>query len=368
MNERKLRWGILGTANIARKNWRAIQLAGNCTVTAVASRDLERGRRFITECQADAPMEAAPKALGSYQDLLASADVDAVYLPLPTGLRKEWVLRAAQAGKHVICEKPCAPTLADLSEMLQACRQHGVQFMDGVMFMHSRRLERLRQALDDAQSIGEIRHIASAFTFRGAPEFFQSNIRAHSGLEPHGCLGDLGWYCLRFVLWALRWQMPKQVNGHILSRVGRPDSPAAVPTEFCGELRFEGNVSASFYCSFITETEQWVRVSGTHGSLQVPDFVLPSAGAEVGFDVQHTDFQVRGCDFRLELRPQRFTVAEHSHGHVTAQEANMFRNFAEQVRSGQLNQTWTEAALKTQAVMCACHDSARSDGRTIHLA
>ena len=74
--------------------------------------------------------------------MLAAKDVDALYIPLPTGLRKEWVIRAAQAGKHIVCEKPCAINAADLREMVDACRQHRVQFMDGVMFMHSRRLDK----------------------------------------------------------------------------------------------------------------------------------------------------------------------------------------------------------------------------------
>src|SRR5438105_2549730 len=128
-----LRWGILGTAQIARKNWRAIHDSGNSTIVAVASRDLERSRRFIAECQAEVAFETVPEAYGSYEELLASQAVDAVYIPLPTGLRKEWVLRAAEAGKHIVCEKPCAVSVADLREMLDACRRHRVQFMDGVM-------------------------------------------------------------------------------------------------------------------------------------------------------------------------------------------------------------------------------------------
>src|SRR5512139_3487723 len=78
------RWGILGTADIARKNWQAIALAGNATVTAVASRSLERSREFVARCQAARPLPAAPAALGSYDELLARPDVDAVYIPLPT--------------------------------------------------------------------------------------------------------------------------------------------------------------------------------------------------------------------------------------------------------------------------------------------
>jgi len=310
-------------------------------------------------------MGTVPEAFGSYEDLLACDGVDAVYIPLPTGLRTEWVLRAAETGKHVVCEKPCAPSVADLRRMLDACRSHSVQFMDGVMFMHSRRLDLLRRVLNDGQSVGEVRRIASAFTFRQSPEFFAENIRTHSALEPYGCLGDLGWYCLRFALWLMNWQMPVEVTGRLLSEHRRPDSPAAAPTAFCGELLFAGGVSADFYCSFLTETEQWVRLSGTRGLLQVTDFVLPVAGTEVGFEVHQTSFQVRGCDFRLEDQPRRFAVAECSHGHASAQEANLFRNFAAQVRSGQLNPVWPEAALKTQIVMSACFDSARANGRRV---
>jgi predicted dehydrogenase len=310
-------------------------------------------------------MEALPQALGSYEELLASNTVDAVYIPLPTGVRKEWVLRTAQAGKHVVCEKPCAASVADLREMVDACQRNRVQFMDGVMFVHSRRLDFLRQVLNDGESVGEVRRMASAFTFCQSPEFFTGNIRTHSTLEPYGCLGDLGWYCIRFALWLKNWEMPVEVSGRALSELRRADSPAAVPTAFSGELLFAGGVSASFYCSFLTETEQWVRLSGTRGCLQISDFVLPVAGTEVAFEVFHSDFQVNGCDFRMEVHPRRFSVAEHSHSHPSAQEVNLFHNFAAQALSGQLNPAWPEMALKTQLVMAACFESAQAGGRTI---
>src|SRR6185295_18749793 len=96
----KLRWGILGAAEIARKNWRAIANSRNGTIVAVASRDLQRCRQFVAECQKEVPMRAQPLAYGSYEELLDATDVDAIYIPIPTGVRKEWVIRAAQAGKH----------------------------------------------------------------------------------------------------------------------------------------------------------------------------------------------------------------------------------------------------------------------------
>src|ERR1700677_2303570 len=105
---KKLRIGFLSTAGIGRKNWKAIFHSGNCVVSAVASRDAEKSRKFIDECQRDFAFENAPLALGSYEELLASSAVDAVYIPLPTALRKRFVLAAAANRKHVICEKPCA--------------------------------------------------------------------------------------------------------------------------------------------------------------------------------------------------------------------------------------------------------------------
>ena len=215
---KKLRFGFLSAANIGRKNWKAIFNSGNCVVTAVASRDLERSRQFIAECQRETPFENPPAPLGSYEELIASKNVDAIYFPLPTGLRKEWVLRAAAAGKHVICEKPCAVSAADLEEMISACRKNRVQFMDGVMFMHNPRLARVREVLDDGKSVGPIRRISSAFSFYPGEDFFRDNIRVDGRLEPTGCLGDLGWYCIRFALWTMNWQLPRTVTGRILSQ------------------------------------------------------------------------------------------------------------------------------------------------------
>ena len=365
MDKPILRWGILGAANIARKNWKGIWHSKNGRVAAVASRDLARSQRFIDECQRCAPFASAPRALGSYEELLVDKEVDAVYLPLPTGIRAPWVKRAAEAGKHVVCEKPCATSGVELAELLQACRRNRVQFMDGVMFMHSRRLERLRELLDDGQTLGRIRRITSAFTFRAPEEFFASNIRARSDLEPDGCLGDLGWYCIRFALWAMNGKLPQRVTGRVLSGFKHPGTVLPVPTEFSAELLFEGGVTSSFYCSFLTETEQWVVVSGERGHLRVPDFVLPFSGAQIAFETGNPVFEVRGCDFEMQPGSRHWEIQERSHGDATSQESRLFRRFAEQVQSGTLNQTWPEIAFKTQVVVDACRNSALAQGQPV---
>ena len=202
-----LRWGILSTAGIACKNWEAIRNSGNGVVTAVASRDAAKAQQFIDGCQAEVPFEDVPRAIGGYDEIIAADDVDAVYIPLPTGLRKEWVIKAANAGKHVMCEKPCAVSHADLVEMTDACAANNVQFMDGIMYVHSDRMPKLRAALDNPSNVGRITRIASAFSFCAPPEFLAGNIRLSSELEPAGCLGDLGWYTIRATLFVMNYEM-----------------------------------------------------------------------------------------------------------------------------------------------------------------
>mgnify|MGYP002622911042 CR=1 FL=1 len=367
MSEQQCRWGILGTAGIARKNWLAIRNTGNGRVTAVASRDVDRAFRFIDECQRDAPVDPRPHACGEYASLLERDDVDAVYIPLPTGLRTEWVIRAAEAGKHVLCEKPCAVESSDLSGMLEACDENDVQFMDGVMFMHSARMAKIREALDDGESVGRIRRIASHFSFCAPEEFLSENIRVSSALEPQGCLGDLGWYTIRFSLFVKNYELPERVRGRILSEYGRSDSPESVPTEFSGELYFKNGVSAGFYNSFLTEHQQFATVSGSKGYLHLRDFVLPVNGSEVDFTVENSVFAARGCDFVMESHPQRVGVREYSQSHPTSQEANLFRTFSELVLSGRRDRSWGEIALKTQRVMDACLRSAREGGGEVAL-
>ena len=348
---KQLRFGFLSTANIARKKWGSICHSGNAVITAVASREVDRARQFIKELQAETPFDTAPIALGSYEELLASKNVDAVYVPLPTGLRKEWVLRAAEAGKHVICEKPCGLNAADVREMISACKKNRVQFMDGVMFMHNPRLNRVRKYLDDGKSIGQIKRLMSNFSFHLAENVYDSNVRLNSVLEPAGCLGDLGWYPIRFFLWAMKWKLPREIRGKILSEFNPHKKHAAVPMDFSAELIFDDNTSANFYCSFIAQYQNWVHVSGAKGSLVIPDYVHPTSDHEPAFEMNQKEISVKCCRCR----------GRHSNSLESAQFTQMIRNFARRVRSGRLNAEWPESALKTQMVMDACLESARKN-------
>jgi predicted dehydrogenase len=345
-----VRWGMMSTARIGRKVWEAIRLSGNGVVAAVAGRDRGKVEAFIRDLQVgNGAFPETPRALGSYEELLEARDIDAVYVPLPTGIRPQWLIKAAEAGKHVVSEKPCAPSARELRRVLDACARSGVQFMDGVMFMHGARLARLREVLDDGLTVGALRRVSTHFSFAGDPEFFGGNIRLDPQLEPLGCLGDLGWYCIRFSLWAAKWQWPLAVTGRLLQSFQRVGATGAVPLRFSGELLYEG-WSAGFTCSFDTALQQWAHVDGSLGGIRIDDFVVPATG-------EHAGFWTRGTP--------SFAADDLGDPHVNGQATRLYRHFAELVRSGRPDPLWPDIAWRTQVVMEACLRSAQSGGTPV---
>ena len=366
MSEKKCRWGFLSAAWIGMKNWQSVALSGNGEIVAVASRDKAKAQAWIDECSSHVAFPTKPEAVEGYDELLARDDIDAVYIPLPTGVRTEWIIKAAKAGKHVLAEKPCGINVAEVEEIIAACNEAGVQFMDGVMFMHSKRLDALRETLTNG-SIGEIRRINSQFSFNGGEDFLTGNIRMHSDLEPLGCLGDLGWYNIRFNLWVMDYAMPKSVSGRMLQGAARSDSPDQVPMEFSGEMFYENGVNASYYCSFMTGNQQWAHICGTDGTVRLDDFVVPFYGSEVKYTVSNTESNQHVCDFNMEQHDRTVAVHEYGGSHPTSQEMGLFRNFGDLVLSGAPDPKWSEIVLKTQKVLMACIESSKQDGARVEL-
>ena len=367
MSDTICRWGFLSAADIARKNWHSVALSGNGQVVAVASRSAQKAEQFIADCQQSVPVPHKVEAVEGYEALLARDDIDAVYIPLPTGLRTEWVLKAANSGKHVMVEKPCGVTAADVQAMIDACNANNVQFMDGVMFMHSARLPEMRRQLDDADKIGPLRYMSSQFTFNADDDFYDSNIRGSGGLEPAGCLGDLGWYTIRLTLWVMKYEMPVEVRGRLLAGVDRQDGLGQVPTEFQGEMYFASGVSATFFNSFRCQNSQEVVVNGRNGYLHIDDYVLPFYNNELFFDVANHDFVSDVCRFNMENHTRRFGVREYSNNVHGAQEVNLFRCFSDLVNSGRIDPHWPDIALKTQRVLDAALESSQHNGQPMML-
>ncbi|MEM9365733.1 MAG: Gfo/Idh/MocA family oxidoreductase [Planctomycetota bacterium] len=371
MSQPVCRWGFLGAANIARKNWKAVRMSGNSVVKAVASRDLDRAEAFIQECSMEVPPVIAtdgvpslqrPQAFGDYQEMIERDDIDVIYVALPTAVRKQWVIAAAKAGKHVVCEKPVAVNAEDAAEMVAACTDSGVGFIDGVMFDHSARLPMVVQQIHGSEELGRLRRIQSHFSFCGDEGFYERDIRTRFDLEPHGCLGDLGWYCIRLTLRLMRGVLPVSVSGHTLASV----DDGRVPIEFRGEMQFP-EVSAGFFCSFRTANQQTMWVSGESGTLTMDDFVLPYYDSECKWQVHRPELQIDNCRWNFGRHTAHFAVHEHAGGEEDSQEVNLVRRFAQSALDGTPDPADAEIALATQRVLDAMRRSDASGGKIVDL-
>ncbi|CAM0885496.1 unnamed protein product [Alopecurus aequalis] len=346
---RPVRFGIMGCATIARKLARAMLLSAPlAAVAAVGSRSEGKARLFA----ADNGLPASTRLHGSYEALLDDPGVDAVYLPLPTSLHVQWAVAAARRGKHVLLEKPTALCAADLDAILAACEENGVQFMDSTMWMHHPRTAKMRQLLDDRTTIGEARVINSVFSFRANEDFLQNDIRVKPDLDALGALGDAGWYCIRAILWAVNYELPRNViaiKDPVKNKVG--------VLLACGATLYwaDGKI-ATFHCSFLTNLTMDMTVVGTNGTLHVTDFVIPyeeksglfSVASESNFAELHTGWVPQ---------PSRHVVATE-----LPQEALMVQEFCRLVQGirdagAGVEKKWPGITRKTQVVMDAVKTS-----------
>lgn len=151
-----VRFGIMGCATIVKKMSRAMKLAPNSTLDAIASRSLEKAEAFATQNELLDDQGKLIKTYGSYIELLDDDEVDAIYMPLPTSLHVEWAVLAASKKKHLLLEKPTALNLAQLDQILEACQVNGVQFMDGTMWHHHPRTAKMKQIISNSANFGHI--------------------------------------------------------------------------------------------------------------------------------------------------------------------------------------------------------------------
>lgn len=302
-----VRWGVLSTANIGRAAVNpAIQASSNGALEAVASRDSDGAREF-------ARAHEIPRAHGSYEALLEDPEVDAVYIPLPNSLHREWTIRAAQAGKHVLCEKPLALDAAECREMAAAADEAGVKLMEAFMYRFHPRIERTLALLDEG-AVGEVATIRSAFTFRLTNP---ANIRLDPDLGG-GALMDVGCYCVNATR-TFAGAEPAEVQA--VSH----QAPSGVDDHLVGMLRFDSGVVGHFDCALTLERREVVEISGTEGTLVLEDAFLPGTAdvsiGELRGRAGRTEHAVAGADEYqlmvehfaacvLEDRPVRYPPAE----------------------------------------------------------
>ncbi|WP_029215081.1 Gfo/Idh/MocA family protein [Kallotenue papyrolyticum] len=259
---KKLRWGVLGAANIARKQViPAIQASQTGQVVAIASRDRARAEALARE-------QTIPQVYDSYEALLASDQVDAVYIPLPNSEHRRWTLAAAEAGKHILCEKPLAVTAAEAEEMVIAAQRAGVVLAEAFMYRHHPLTRKVLELLRSG-AIGELRLIRSSFTFVLDRQQDIRRVRELGG----GALLDVGCYCVNLAR-LVTGQEPVAVAGYA------DYGPSDVDESFAGVLRFGDGVLATFECSFRAAGGSNYELIGTHGKLWVRQGFKPERHEE----------------------------------------------------------------------------------------
>jgi D-xylose 1-dehydrogenase (NADP+, D-xylono-1,5-lactone-forming) len=244
-------WGILSTADINRKVIPGAHESPKVNLLAVASRDNKRAEEYARNWEIE-------RAYGSYEELLADSEIEAVYNPLPNTMHVEWSIKALEAGKHVLCEKPMSRNAAEVERAFEIAERNGRILSEAFMYRHNPQTRRLKQLVGDG-AIGELRLIRAAFSY-GLYE--AENIRLRTDVEG-GALMDVGCYCVSGS--RLVGGEPARVYGE--ARIGETGTDWV----FTGTLRFPGDVLATFDCGTALVERDELEAIGSEGSLFLDD-------------------------------------------------------------------------------------------------
>jgi len=260
MSQRPVRWGLLSTARINERLIPVIRGSARSELLAVASSGgQEKAARYASEWN-------IPRAYGSYEALLGDPEVDAVYISLPNALHLPWVVKTAEAGKHILCEKPLALTATDVDAMAEAARRNGVVLQEAVMMRYHPQTLQLQARVAEGV-IGEVRLIRGVFTFTLARP---GDIRLDPALGG-GSIWDVGSYPVNFMRTMLRAN-PVEVHGWQVSGGG------GVDLSFIGQMRFASGTLTQFFSSFQTVPQSNVDLIGSAGTIHLNLPYLNKAG------------------------------------------------------------------------------------------
>jgi xylose dehydrogenase (NAD/NADP) len=250
--EKTLNWGIISTAKISERLITAMQFTNISGFRAVASRSIDSARNFSNKY-------GIPVAYGRYEDLLDDPRIDVVYIPLPNHLHAEWVIKAVNAGKHVLCEKPLALFLDDIRNIKIAAQSAGKVVAEAFMYRHHPQTLDIQELINSG-IIGEVKFLHASFCFFLKSAANIRRIKDYGG----GCLWDVGCYPVSLSRIALS-NTPKLAWGNqILGGTG-------IDEVFCGQLVFPGNAIAQIDSSFQTQNSTYAEIHGTDGTLIIPD-------------------------------------------------------------------------------------------------
>ncbi len=285
-----MRFGIIGTGRITRRLVADLQSTDGVSVTAIASRETDRANWFASQY-------GIAYAVQGYDALLSRDDVDAVYISLPPSLHAEWAIKAAQAGKHVLCEKPLATNHADALAIDRACRTAGVRWLDATGWLHHRRTKEMLQLVTSGR-IGTPGHLTASVSFYRP---FQSGEHRLDPSLGGGCLLDLGWYTAGMAC-RFAGELPTKVFAD--NRTENDGQQGEVPIRTTAMLWFPGDVTASLSCGYDTATRKWFEVAGSEASVICDDFTRPWADRATRYWVHDAKGEVQSqeCSDRQEIR------------------------------------------------------------------
>lgn len=255
MENRVLRWGLLSTARINRALIPPLRASSRNQLVAVASRSAEQAEGYARDWD-------IPRAHSSYESLLADPEIDVIYNPLPNSMHTEWSIRAAQAGKHVLCEKPLALSVDEVDAMIQASQQYGVVIAEAFMYRHHPQTLKAKDLVDSG-ALGDLALIRGSFSFSLTRP---GNVRWDPALGG-GSLWDVGCYPVSYARF-IAGAEPEEVFGWQVS------TPEGVDATFAGQLRFpanrQGAVLAQIDSSFRLPERTQIEIAGTEASLRIP--------------------------------------------------------------------------------------------------
>ncbi len=280
---RPVTWGILSTADINRKLIPGAHASAKVELVGVASRDTARAAAYAREWE-------IPRAFGSYEALLADPEIEAVYISLPNTLHCEWSIRALEAGKHVLCEKPLSRHTADAEAAFATAERTGRLLSEAFMYRHNPQTLRLKELVDGG-AIGELRLVRSTFSYA---LYDEANIRLRPELEGGGLM-DVGSYCVN----GSRLLAGEPEHAYAQARFGSTGTDSVLT----GSLRFPGDVLAIFDCGTALIDRDELEAVGSEGSLFVDDpWHCDVPGIELRRDGEVERIELEYADsYQLEL-------------------------------------------------------------------
>ncbi|MCX6019833.1 MAG: Gfo/Idh/MocA family oxidoreductase [Chloroflexi bacterium] len=262
MSNRILRWGLLSTAHINRSLIPPLRSSPRNELVAVAGRDLARTNAYAETWHIG-------RAYGSYEELLAAPDIDVVYISLPNSMHAEWAIKAMQAGKHVLCEKPLANTVEEVDTMIAAASEHKVVLAEAFMYRHHPQTLQVKQIIN-AGTIGHIRLIRGSFSFQIDAE---SNIRLNKSLGG-GSIWDVGCYPINYARTMLGREPLTVFGSSIIGTSGVDDT-------FTGLMRWPNGAIAQFDSSLRMPFRTHMEIVGSEGMIVIPRPFKPDSVCEI---------------------------------------------------------------------------------------